>query len=260
MADLSLFDLTDRVAIVTGGGNGISKAIALGYARAGAHVCVIDKVPGRAEGTAALIGELGRETMHGTGNVGYREVADEFVERVMDKFGRIDILVNGAGGMRTDDGLYYERSVEELLEEELDDVIRNNLKSAFFMCRAAGVSMKTHGKGSIINISSEDGSHPVPNRIPYGLSKAAVTNFTKSLAAEWASHGIRVNEIWPMAVTRPQEPRYTDPDNVEKLLAASMTKRFGTPEDHVGVAIFLASDASVWATGATYVCNGGRLR
>ena len=259
MANLSMFDLTDRVAIVTGGGHGISKAVALGFATAGADVCVIDKVPGRADTTAAEIGELGRDTVYATGHVGYEDVANEFVGRVQDKFGRIDILFNGAGGMRTPEGLYYERAFEDLTEEELDDVIRNNLKSAFFMCRAVGSTMLERGKGSIINVSSGDGAHAVPKRVPYGVSKAGLTNFTQSLAAEWGPRGVRVNEIWPMAVTRPEEARYQDEDNVKRLLTLSMIKRLGNAEDHVGISVFLASDASEWCCGATFRCDGGRL-
>ena len=101
MADLSMFDLTDRVAIVTGGGHGISKAVALGFAQAGAHVAVVDKVPERAEATSAAIEDLGRESLYDTAHIGYEDKASEFVGRVLDKFGRVDILFNGAGGMRT---------------------------------------------------------------------------------------------------------------------------------------------------------------
>ena len=257
MADLSMFDLTERVAIVTGGGHGIGQAIAIGYAQAGAHVCVIDKVEGRAEGTAAIIEELGRESVFDTGHVGYDEVAKNFVNRVVEKFQRIDVLVNCAGGMRTPEGLYYENAFEGITEEELDDVFRNNVKSGFFMCRAAGPTMLEQGKGSIVNVSSINAITPSPRRIPYGISKAGVSNFTKSLAAEWGPKGVRVNEILPMAVTRPQEARYQDSENVSKIIERSMIKRLGKPEDHVGVAIFLASDASEWVCGASYRCDGG---
>ncbi len=259
MADLSLFDLTDRVAIVTGGGNGISKAVALGFAKAGAHVCIIDKVPGRSEATAAAIEDLGRSSVYDTGHVGYQEVADGFVKKVLDKFGRVDILFNGAGGMRTADGLYYEKPVEEISEEELDEVFRNNVKGTFFMCKAAGADMLERGKGSIINVSSSSGHEAVPRRIPYGVSKAAISNFTMSLAAEWGPRGVRVNEILPMAVTRPQEARYQDKENVARIIAGSMVKRLGNPEDHVGGAIFLASDASEWVCGASFKIDGGRM-
>lgn len=257
MADLSMFDLTDRVAIVTGGGNGIGKAIAFGYARAGARLGVIDKMPGRADATAAAIGELGRDCVYDTGDVGYQKVAESFVKRVVDRFGRVDILVNCAGGMRTPEGLYYEKPFEEIDEEELDAVLRNNVKSAYFMCRAVGRTMLKQGKGSVINVTSINAQVPSPRRIPYGISKAGVSSFTKSLAAEWGPKGVRVNEIMPLAVTRPQEARYQDADNVKRIVERSMIKRLGRAEDHVGVAIFLASDASEWVCGATYRCDGG---
>ena len=153
MPNLSLFDMIYKVAIVSGGGNGISKAIALGFARAGAHVCPIYKVPGRADQTAAAIKEIGCSSLPETGHAGHESVSKEFVAQVVDRFGRIDVLVNGAGGMRTADGLYYQRSFEELTEEELDEVFRNNVKSAFFMCRAVGPAMLERGNGSIINVS-----------------------------------------------------------------------------------------------------------
>lgn len=258
MADLSMFDLTDRVAIVTGGGHGISKAVALGFAQAGAHVAIVDKVPERAEATSAAIEDLGRESLYDTAHIGYEDKASEFVGRVLDKFGRVDILFNGAGGMRTADGLYYEKPVEELTEDVLDEVIRNNVKSCFFMCKTVGPVMLDQGKGSIINVSSVSGYEPSPRRTPYGISKAGITNFTKSLAAEWGPKGVRVNEIWPLAVTRPQEDRYQDQENVKRLTQRIAIGRLGVPEDHVGAAIFLASDASEWVCGATFRVDGGR--
>tara|TARA_Y100000590_G_scaffold80541_2_gene89453 strand:- start:213 stop:992 length:780 start_codon:yes stop_codon:yes gene_type:complete len=258
MADLSMFDLTDRVAIVTGGGHGISKAVALGFAQAGAHVAVIDKVPERAEGTSAAIEDLGRKSIFDTAHIGYEDKAKGFVQRVLDELGRVDILFNGAGGMRTADGLYYEKGIEELTEEDLDEVIRNNIKSCFFMCKAVGGHMLERGSGSVINVASVSGYEPSPKRTPYGISKAGITNFTKSLAAEWGPQGVRVNEIWPLAVTRPQESRYTDQENVKRLTDRIAMGRLGTPEDHVGAAIFLASDASYWVCGASIRVDGGR--
>ena len=247
------------MAIVTGGGGGISKAVALGLARAGAHVAVVDKMPERAAGTAAAIQELDRLSLHSTAHIGYEHEAKAFVHRVLEKFGHIDILFNGAGGMRTPEGLYYEKPIEAITEDILDEVFRNNLKSAFFMCKAVGSTMLEQGQGSIINVSSGSGHQPEPRRIPYGLSKAGVTNFTQSLAAEWGPRGVRVNEILPMAVTRPQEARYQDQENVQRIIDHSMVKRLGKPEDHVGAAIFLASDASEWVCGASFRVDGGRM-
>lgn len=258
MADLSMFDLTDRVAIVTGGGHGISKAVALGFARAGALVAVVDKVPERAEATSAEIEKVDRDSLFDTAHIGYEDKANEFVQKVLDRFGRIDILFNGAGGMRNADGLYYEKRVKDLTEETLDEVLRNNVKSCFFMCKAVAPAMLNQAKGSIINVSSRSGDEPSPGRTPYGISKAGITNFTKSLAAELGPGGVRVNEIWPMAVTRPQEARYQDQENVQRIIESTALRRMGTPEDHVGVAIFLASDASQWVIGATFRVDGGR--
>ena len=208
MAALSMFDLTDRVAIVTGGGHGISKAVAIGFAQAGAHVAVVDKVPERAEATSAAIEDLGRESLFDTAHIGYEDKASGFVGRVLDKFGRVDILFNGAGGMRTADGLYYEKPVEELTEDVLDEVIRNNMKSCFFMCKAVGPTMLDQGKGSIINVSSVSGYEPSPRRTPYGISKAGITNFTKSLAAEWGPK--RCPRQRNMAAGGDTAPRSTD--------------------------------------------------
>jgi NAD(P)-dependent dehydrogenase (short-subunit alcohol dehydrogenase family) len=259
MADLSLFDLTGKVAIVTGGGWGISKAVALGFAQAGAHVAVVDKMPERAAATAAAIEDLDRLSIHSTAHIGYENEANAFVDSVLEKFGQIDILFNGAGGMRTPEGLYYEKPIEEITEDILDEVFRNNLKSAFFMCKAVGPTMLKQGKGSIINVSSGSGHRPEPRRIPYGVSKSGITSFTQSLAAEWGPRGVRVNEILPMAVTRSQEERYQDPENVQRIVGRSMIRRLGKPEDHVGIAIFLASDASEWACGASFRVDGGRM-
>jgi gluconate 5-dehydrogenase len=235
MADLSLFDLTGKVAIVTGGGWGISKAVALGFARAGAHVTVVDKMPERAAATAAAIEDLDRLSIHSTAHIGYENEANAFVR------------------------LYYEKPIEEITEDILDEVFRNNLKSAFFMCKAVGPTMLKQGKGSIINVSSGSGHRAEPRRIPYGVSKSGVTSFTQSLAAEWGPGGVRVNEILPMAVTRSREQRYQDPENVQRIIGRSMIRRLGKPEDHVGIAIFLASDASEWACGASFRVDGGRM-
>ena len=141
----------------------------------------------------------------------------------------------------------------------MDEVIRNNIKGTFFMCKAAGAIMLDQGSGSVINVSSVSGFEPSPRRTPYAISKGGISSFTRSLGAEWGPRGVRVNEIWPMAVTRPQEERYLDQENVQRIIGRQMIKRLGAPEDHVGIAIFLASDASEWACGVTFRVDGGHF-
>ncbi|MGD0166949.1 MAG: 3-oxoacyl-[acyl-carrier-protein] reductase [Gaiellaceae bacterium] len=233
--------LAGKRALVTGAARGIGRAIANELAAAGAEVLCCD-LPGTAE-TEEAAREVGGRAL-------YADVtkAGE-VEKLIEEAGEIDILVNNAGTTR--DGLLARMS-----EEDWRAVIDINLTSVFLMCHAAIRGMMKRRSGSIVNLSSVVGLHGNFGQTNYSASKAGIIGFTKSLAREAGSRGVRVNAVAPGYV----ETRLTDvlPDEVkQKMLAATSLGRFGQPEDIAGAVRFLCSDAAAFITGEVLVVDGG---
>lgn len=249
----SPFALTDRVAIVTGGGRGIGREIVGTLARAGAHVAIADLDSVTAGEAAAEVEALGRRSLAVQTDVTNRASIEAMVEAVERAFGRIDILVNDAG-------ICVNRSVEDATPEDWLRVIDVNLNGTFWTSQAVGRRMLARGSGSIVNIASMSGlivNWPQP-QAAYNASKAAVIHLTKSLASEWATLGIRVNAVSPGYIgTEMTKLGMNTPGWGETWLAMSPLHRMGTPADVANAVWYLASDAAAFATGSNLVVDGG---
>jgi 2-deoxy-D-gluconate 3-dehydrogenase len=246
-----MFDLTGKVAIVTGCDTGLGQGMALALARAGSDIAGINVVP--PTDTAKLVGEAGRRFFNIEADLREVDPAAQ-VARVVAEFGRLDILVNNAGIIRRADAL-------DFTEKDWDDVIDLNLKALFFMSQAAARQfVKQGGGGRIVNIASMlsfQGGIRVPS---YTASKSGVMGLTKLMANEWAKHGITVNAIAPgyMATNNTALLR-ADEARTREILDRIPAARWGLPEDLAGPVVFLAAAASAYVTGHTLAIDGGWL-
>jgi len=244
--------LTGKRALVTGSGRGIGRAIALGLARAGAHVAVNAIHPENCRKVVDEIRNLGSRGIAVPGDVNDSESRANLVHEAVEALGGIDILVNNAGVVAS-------AKLEETSEAEYDRLMGVNLKAVYFCCQLAGRWMIKAGGGSIINISSIVGINPFPERSLYAISKAGVIMLTKELALEWAKHGITVNSIAPgFFKTDLLLSRFKIGALSEQLILRRVPmRRFGELEEIADLTVFLASDSAKYITGQTIVIDGG---
>ena len=252
--DMGLFDLSDRVAIVTGAGQGIGREIALTLARAGAHVAIAEQNVDAAEETAAMVREIGRRALAVPTNVASLPSVEAMVAAVLAEFGQIDILVNNAG-------IALNVPSEEATEEEWNRILGVNLYGVLWCCTAVGRHMLKRRQGAIVNIGSISGvivNKPQP-QAGYNLSKAAVIHLTKSLAAEWADRNVRVNCVSPgyIGTELLTKGLKEKPDWGEIWFEMTPQKRLGKPSDIANVVLYLVSDVSEYATGSDWIIDGG---
>lgn len=246
------FALTDRVAIVTGGGRGIGRAIALAFAEAGADVVVTARTTEQIEGVAREIEGLGRRGLALTADVAKIKDIDAIVRRTMEKFGKIDILVNNAGISP-----YYTRA-EKITPEMWDTLMAVNLRGLFFCCQAVGKVMIEQKRGNIINMASIDAVIGAPKLVAYAASKGGAVQITRTLALEWAQHNIRVNAIAPGFVATEFTRGMRENERLRQMLIdMHPIGRLAEAEDIVGAALYLASDASSFVTGSVLMVDGG---
>jgi 2-deoxy-D-gluconate 3-dehydrogenase len=245
------FDLSGKVAIVTGANTGIGQAIAVALAQAGADVACVGRSP--AEDTVAQIRTLGRRAEIVSADLSTIEPVGRVVDETIATLGGLDILVNNAGIIRRADAV-------DFTEEDWDAVVDTNLKSVFFLCQAAGRHMIRAGGGRIVNIASMltfQGGIRVPS---YTASKSGIGGLTKLLANEWAKHRITVNAIAPGYIaTNNTAALQADETRNRAILDRIPAARWGDPSDLGGAAVFLASDAAAYVQGHILAVDGGWL-
>lgn len=245
------FDLTGKVAIVTGGSRGIGFAIASCYAEAGATVVIANRKAPEGEAAAENIRQAGGGAVGIAVDVTSPESVQTLANQVAERFGRIDILVNNAG----------RAVVKSVLDHSLEDwerVMNTNLRGPFLCCRAIGPYMIKQGKGKIINTASTASVRGFQYNAAYVASKAGLVGLTKVLAIEWGPHKINVNAIAPnFTETEFAKDFLADDNNLKGVLNRTPIGRVAQPMDMVGLALFLASDASDYVTGQTIFVDGG---
>jgi len=248
-----LFDLAGKVAWVTGASRGIGRAIATAYAAAGARVVLSSRKQPGLDAVAREIEGAGGEAIGVACHTGRSDEVAAAAERAVDVYGGIDVLVNDAatnphfGPVLTAEDGHWDKTFEV------------NVKGYFHCARAAVPSMRERGGGSIVNLSSIAGTTPYRGLGVYSVTKAAVVMLTRVLAAELAEDGIRVNAIAPGLIeTRFSEALWAEPAVRERALASIPQRRIGTPGELVGVALYLASDAASFTTGAVLAVDGGQ--
>lgn len=252
----TLFSLKGKVALITGGSRGIGRAIALAFAEAGAGLVVSsrNKRPPELEKVAEEIRAKGGKALAIPAHVGKKEDVQNLVQKTLKEFGRIDILVNNAGVNPVLSTLV------DLEEEAFEKVIEVNLKGAFFMSKAVAKEMIKQGGGRIINISSISGLRARADGTgAYCISKAAMNMMTQVMARELAPHNILVNAIAPGSIkTEFSRVDWMDPERRAQRIREIELKRFGEPEEIVGPALLLASEASSFMTGEIIRVDGGK--
>ena len=247
------FDLTNRVAVVVGATSGIGKAIALGLADAGAAVVPTGRRTNLVREVAREIEVCGRASLTITTDVADTQSIITLADTVIDKFGKIDILVNAAG-------ITVRRPTLEVSDSEWNLIMNTNLTGMLRTCRAFGPHMIEKRYGRIVNIGSLTSLVALQEVSAYGASKAGVAALTKSLAVEWAPHGICVNAILPGVFrTALNEGLLAGTDRGRELLMRTPMRRFGQPDELAGAAVFLASDAASFVTGHLLAVDGGFL-
>jgi NAD(P)-dependent dehydrogenase (short-subunit alcohol dehydrogenase family) len=251
----AIFDLTSRTALVTGAAQGMGRATAIALAEAGADVMLADINAAGAQDTAAEIVRLGRRAVPVACDITDIDQVRALFARLDAEFGRIDALANvyGPGSLARP---------EEVTWQEVERVLHGLVVARFACCQEAGRRMLAAGKGSIINIGSIAGVTALGRgNFAYSLGMGAVAQMTRELSTEWSGRGVRVNAILPAQVINPglRERMAVDPELETRFLRGIPIGRLGQPDDIKGLAIFLASDASAWITGALIPMDGGNL-
>lgn len=243
--------LERKVAVITGGDSGIGRAVAIAYAREGADVLIsyLDEHED-AQDTAQYVEKAGRRAVLVPGDLSQPQQCRDVVARAVEEFGRIDVLVNNAAYQMTHE------SLEEIPDEEWDHTLATNLSAMFHLCKAA---LPHLGPGSsIIGSSSVNSDSPNPTLAPYAATKAAIANFSASLAQLLGERGIRVNSVAPGPVWTPLIPSTMEPEKVAEFGANTPLGRPGQPAELAPVYVLLASDEASYVSGARVAVTGGR--
>jgi len=247
----SLFSVADQVVLISGASRGIGRAIAEGFVQRGARVIITGRDQDTLDRTAGEICPAGGVVRPIACDVSRRDAIDKLVPRVLEEFGRIDTLLNVAGVNRR-------MPSERLTEADYDFVLDTNLKGPFLLSIAVGKAMLARGKGNQINIVSLNNDRPVKGVVPYAMSKAGLGHMTRALALEWGPSGIRVNAIAPgFILTDLTRQLWSQPQMQEWGRANTPLVRLGKPEDMIGAAVYLASEASAFMTGQILYVDGG---
>jgi NAD(P)-dependent dehydrogenase (short-subunit alcohol dehydrogenase family) len=247
-----VIDLAGKTALVTGASRGIGRAIALGFAEAGADLAISARTAEALEETKNAVEALGRKAFVVPADVTDRDAAQRMVADAIAALGHLDVVVNNAGGTS------FMVPFEDVRFDGWSKVLRLNADSVVHVMQAAGPHLLERGRGSVVNVASVAGLGGSPMVTPYGAAKAAVVNLTKSVAVEWGSRGVRVNALCPgWTATDLNRNLWETPEISDAMMARVPLGRWATPEEMVGPALFLASDASSYVTGQVLVVDGG---
>jgi len=248
---MEIFDLTGKVAMVTGSTRGLGEVTATALAKAGADVAICGRNTTDLERVSETIKQLGRDSAGFVLDVTSKKNVHEGVGRILTHFGKVDILVNNAG-------LNHRVPVLEFPEEEWDLVINTNLKGYFLVAQAIVPQMLERGYGKVINMSSILGAVALPNQLAYASAKGGVDQMTKVMALEWAKQGVRVNAIAPTYFeTEMVKQLRDDPERFNFINERTPMGRWGYLPEMEGIVIFLAAPASDFITGQTIYIDGG---
>lgn len=247
---LNMFNIQNRVAVVTGASDGIGRDIAIGLAEAGADIIVCGRRKEKLEDVKTEIESLGRRAEIFVFDVCKVNEIEKLKTFIVDRFGKVDILVNNAGYAVT-------KMAQETTEDDWDKMLDTGLKGVFFCSQIIGSIMAEQKYGKIINLGSTFSHSTIPGRSVYGTLKAGISHLTESLAVEWAQNGIRVNVIAPTAVKTPSRESLLQGDILKMILSRIPLGRLATPEDLICATIYLASSASDFVTGQTIFVDGG---
>lgn len=240
-----------KTVIVTGAGRGIGEAYALGFARERANVVVVDVVASRAESTAKKVEEAGGKSLVQAMDVSRKKDVDAMAEKTVERFGRIDALVNNAG-------VLFQEPFLTSTEEQYYKIYDVNVKGLFLCAQAVARQMIRQKKGKIINVSSIAAIVGQANLSLYSSSKGAILSLTRAMALELAPHNIQVNAILPGTTETPMAAdALANPETRAQLTSGIPLGRLGKPEDHVGAVLYFASEESNWCTGQTLIVDGG---
>jgi NAD(P)-dependent dehydrogenase (short-subunit alcohol dehydrogenase family) len=250
----ALFDIRDRVVLITGGGTGIGKGLTDGFARRGAKVVITSRNEAHLKPVADALSGEGLDVAWLSCDVRRAEDIERVVDFTVQRFGRLDVLINNAAAS-------FACPVERLSANAWTTIMAIDLNGVFLMSKAAGAVMIRQGGGRIINISSTAGVYGFPHFAHYSAAKAGVINFTRTLAMEWARHGILVNCVAPGPIETEGATDVTWPtdDLARRIREANALRRLGTVEEVLGPCLFLASRASGFVTGQTLLVDGGTM-
>lgn len=245
-----LHDLSDKVALVTGGASGLCRAIAWGFTCHGADVALVDRdAQAAADCAQEMAAASGRRVRAFTAEASDERQVDSAVARAIKALGRIDILVNGAGHN-------IRKPLVEYTQAEFDSLLHVHVRGAFLFCRAVGRAMQAQKSGSIINIASVAGHVGIREVTAYAAAKGALVQLTKAFALEMATFGVRVNAIAPGYIDTPLTRQHPS-ETRRRIEKATPLGRFGRASELIGPAVFLASDASSFVTGSSLIVDGG---
>lgn len=247
----SLFTLEGKTAVVIGGTGELCSMMALAMSRAGAEVVLVGRSEEKAKARLAVIHEAGGKGYFVAADVASRESLEKMLTTVLDKSGKCEILVNGAG-------INAATPYLDVPEDEYDRIFTVNTKAVFIACQVFGqYFLDNKIKASIINVGSESALTPLSRVFTYSMSKAAVHNISKNLAREWGTQDIRVNTIVPGFLPAEQNRAVLTPERVEQIMGHTPMKRFGEPQELSGATLLLASDAGSFMTGTEIIVDGG---
>lgn len=250
---MEIFNLSNKVCIITGASRGLGAAIARGLALAGADVVIVSRTLATLEEKAQEIRDIGRRVLPLVADIGNLSDTERIVAETLNVFEKIDVLVNNAG-------IAMLKRAEEITPADWENILRVNLTGTFFCSLAVGKAMIKQKSGNIINMASIGGVVGLPRQAAYCATKGGIIQLTKALALDWSHYNIRVNAIAPAYMETDLTEGMRESDIISKnLLSQTPLGRFGKSDEVVGAAIYLASDASSYVTGQTIFVDGGWL-